>query len=83
MKKLFDETTGYLMLDEVIMDAPSFKMIMADNVITDEEIIKQANTVIELLRSLDEKLNSDEKELAVKAITEIAVLYEINARRGE
>ena len=36
--KLFDAETGYLLLDEVVESKDSFKKIMEDGIITDEEM---------------------------------------------
>ncbi len=82
MKKLFDETTGYLLLDEIVFNRSSFQTIMEDNTITDDEVIKQANAVVTLLKKLDAKLDGEEKKLVIDAISEIAVLYQINALKG-
>ena len=82
MKKLFDETTGYLLLDEIVLNRRSFQIIMEDNTITDDEVIKQANAVVSLLKKLDSKLDVEERELAIDVISEIAVLYQINALKG-
>lgn len=41
--KLFDAETGYLLLDEVVESKDSFKKIMEDGIITDEEMEDQVN----------------------------------------
>lgn len=82
MLELFDKTTGFLRLDEVVVEAQNFKRIIADNVVTDEEVAEQANVVVDLFRQIEAKLSEKDKELVVNAISELAVLYEINARRG-
>ncbi len=82
MKKLFDKDTGYLLLDEIVFERNSYQAILEDNVITDDEVVKQTNRVVELFKKLDEKLDQKEKELAVDAIAELAVLYQINALKG-
>lgn len=82
MNKLFDEETGLLLLDELVFHSDSFQAIIADNAITDDEIIRQANLVVELFRKLDQQLNDEDKKIVMEAIAECAVLYQINAIKG-
>lgn len=77
--KLFDEN-GFLRLDEIVAQRPSFLKCMADHYITDDELKEQADTVRAMLQELDEKLSDEEEELVVNAICELAVLYEMNAQ---
>lgn len=79
--KLFDAETGYLSLDEVVESKDSFKKIMEDGIITDEEMEDQVNRVIDRLKTMEEILSDNEKTLVLDAISELAVLYEMNARR--
>lgn len=79
--KLFDAETGYLLLDEVVESKDSFKKIMEDGIITDEEMEDQVNRVIDRLKTMEEILSDKEKTLVLDAISELAVLYEMNARR--
>ena len=79
--KLLDAETGYLLLDEVVESKDSFKKIMEDGIITDEEMEDQVNRVIDRLKTMEEILSDYEKTLVLDAISELAVLYEMNARR--
>ena len=79
--KLFDAETGYLLLDEVVESKDSFKKIMEDGIITDGEMEDQVNRVIDRLKTMEEILSDYEKTLVLDAISELAVLYEMNARR--
>ena len=79
--KLVDAETGYLLLDEVVESKDSFKKIMEDGIITDEEMEDQVNRVIDRLKTMEEILSDNEKTLVLDAISELAVLYEMNARR--
>lgn len=81
MKKLFDESTGLLLLDEMVYSMPSFQKIMEDNMITDEEIMNQSEVVVDLLKKIDTELNEEERELVIKTICEMAVLYQLHAIR--
>ena len=82
MRRLFDEENGLLLLDEIVFDSPSYQALMDGHVVIDDEVITQAERVITLLKEIDEKLSIEDKELVVKVISELAVLYEINALKG-
>ena len=81
MIRLFDKETGFLRLDEIVVESESYQKIMADNIVTDDEVAEQAELVIGLFKEIDAKLKEDDKSLVVKAVSELAVLYEINAKR--
>lgn len=78
MKKLFDEETGYLIIDELAMKRDSYQKVLEDNVVTEDELKEQADLVIDYLKKLDQKLDDEEKELVTDLICEMAVLYEIS-----
>jgi hypothetical protein len=80
MRKIIDEN-GYLALDEFVADMPSFKRILADNRITDEEFIEQAQHVLTLIRKVDDALDEPERELVWNMLGELAVLFELQAIR--
>ena len=42
MKRLFDEETGYLIIDELAMKRDSYAKVLADNVVTEKEIKEQS-----------------------------------------
>ncbi|MGI6012527.1 MAG: hypothetical protein ACOX8H_13730 [Ruminococcus sp.] len=82
MKRLFDEETGYLMIDELAMKRESYRKVLEDNVITEDELKEQAELVIDYLKKLDQKLDGTEKELVADMLCEMAVLYEISRLAG-
>ena len=59
--KLFDAETGYLLLDEVVESKDSFKKIMEDGIITDEEMEDQVNRVIDRLKTMEDILSAMRK----------------------
>lgn len=74
MQTLFDEN-GLLNIAGVIANQPSFKAIMEDGIVTDQELKDQANTTIAALRKV-QKLCTDEQQAAVlNAISEMGVLF--------
>ncbi|HJB89546.1 MAG TPA: hypothetical protein IAA14_09125 [Candidatus Blautia excrementigallinarum] len=78
MKRLFDEETGYLTIDELAMKRDSYAKVLADNVVTEKEIKEQSDLVLDYLKKMDQKLNEEEQEMVIDLICEMAVLYEIS-----
>jgi len=79
MAQLFDEKSGFLKLDEAVQNSPEFQKIMADGKVTDEEIKGQVKLVVDLFKEIDSKLSEKDKELVVRTIAALAVLYEVTA----
>ena len=73
----FDKETGLLKLDEYVVQHSSFKKVMADGIVTDEELQECAETAATKLRELDVKLPEDLKPLATDALCELSVLYAV------
>ena len=44
----FNAETGTLLLDEYVVQRPSFRKVMEDSVVTDEEVTEQAHRVLSL-----------------------------------
>ena len=63
---IFNEQ-GFLDIDEMIAEEPSFKNIMADGIVTDEELHKQTDTVIDLMREAEQRF-SEEDQLFIKRL---------------
>lgn len=81
--KLFDEKTGYLKLDELVEERASFRKVMEDGRVTDEEMQEQAKLVIAHMKKIEAQLGEEEKELLSDVLCELAVLYVMNAFREE
>jgi hypothetical protein len=71
----FDPETGTLLLDEYVSRRPSFRKVMEDNLVTDEEVAEQTRRVIALLRDLEGRLAPEVRAVATDALCELAVLY--------
>lgn len=63
---IFNEQ-GFLDIDEMIAEEPSFKNIMADGIVTEEELHKQTDTVIDLMREAEQRF-SEEDQLFIKRL---------------
>lgn len=74
MQILFDEN-GLLNIADIITNRPSFKAIMEDGIVTDQELKEQANTTIAALRKVQELCNDEQQATVLNAISEMGVLF--------
>src|ERR1043166_7916261 len=79
----FDDQSGVVLFDEYVGQMDSFRKIMEDNRITEEEVSGQAQRVIELLKKLDQTLDADAKSLVTDVFCEIAVLHALHMKQRE
>lgn len=75
----FDENTNVLLFDEYVSEAASFRKIMADGIVTEQELHDQAHMVVSLLKELEVKLSPEIKPLVTSMLTELAVLHTMQA----
>ena len=80
-KPWFDQETGTLMLDEYVVEMDSYRRIVEDETITDEELVEQTQRVASLLRQLEEALSPEAKAIATEALGELAVLNALQVKR--
>lgn len=73
---LFNEQ-GILDIDEMIAQEPSFHNIMADGVVTDEELRQQSERVIALLHETEQRFNDDDLQFIKTLFAETNVLSAI------
>ena len=71
---LFDKE-GILNIDELVAQRPTFRKIMEDQIVTDDELTNQANLVVNLLKKLEQTLISPRGD---QMNTEMSVLYAIH-----
>ena len=76
MNTFFDES-GTLNIDDLILQQPSFKKIMEDGVVTDEELAEQKERVIALLKKLEQKLTPEQIDQVRELLAEISVLVAV------
>jgi hypothetical protein len=77
----FDQETGTLMLDEYVVQMDSYRRIVEDETITDDELVEQTQRVASLLRQLEETLSPEAKAIATEALGELAVLNALQVKR--
>lgn len=74
---MFFNQEGILNIDEMVVNNASFKKIMEDGVITEEEIKNQSDKVITMLHEIEEKYGEEQLEEIKNLIVESSVLYAV------
>ena len=77
----FDPQTGELLLDDHVAQMDSYRRILEDRVVSDEEITQQTIEVVSLLKELESILAPDQKELVTSVLCELAVLDALHLKR--
>lgn len=73
---IFNEQ-GFLDIDEMIANEHSFKKIMEDGAVTDDELHQQSELVIELLHEVEQRFNEEDQNFIKKLFAETNVLATI------
>lgn len=74
MNSFFD-VNGLLNLDDTVLEMPSFKKIISDGVVSDEEIMEQSAKVVQLLHKAEQGLSDSQVALVKETLAEMSVLY--------
>lgn len=74
MHTLFDKN-GYLNIGDIVANHHSYKAIMEDGVVTEEELKAQADRTIAALRHLQKICNEQQQSAIIDAISEMSVLF--------
>ena len=74
---MFFNEEGILNIDEMVVNNASFKKIMEDGVITEEEIKTQSDKVIAMFRDIGVKYSKEQLEEIKNLIVESSVLYAV------
>ena len=70
---IFNEQ-GFIDIDEMIAQEPSFQKIMADGIVTSDELREQTDRVINLLHDVETRLNEEDQLLIKRLFAETNVL---------
>lgn len=70
---IFNEQ-GFIDIDEMIAQDPSFQKFMADGVVTSDELREQTNRVINLLYEVENHFSEDDQLLVKRLFAETNVL---------
>lgn len=76
MNTFFDQN-GLLNIDEAVMERPSFRKIMDDGIVTDEELMAQSAVVTDLLHKAEKSFNEEQIALTKDLLAEMSVLYAV------
>ena len=74
---MFFDKEGILDIDEMIVDNASFKTIMEDGVISEEEIKAQSDKVVAILQNMETKYSEEQLAEIKNLLAESSVLYAI------
>ena len=74
---MFFDENGVLNVDDMIANNASFKTIMEDGVVTEEEIKIQSDKVVALLRTIEAKYDTTQLAEIKDLLVEMGVLYAV------
>lgn len=74
---MFFNEDGILNIDEMVVNNASFKAIMEDGVITEEEVKAQSDNVVSLLHAMEAKYNEEQLAEIKNLLVESSVLYAV------
>ena len=74
---MFFNKEGILDIDEMVMENASFKNMMEDGVITEDEIKAQSEKVVSLLHDMEAKYSEEQLAEIKNLLVESSVLYAV------
>lgn len=74
---MFFDEKGILNIDELVASNNSYKKIMEDGIVTDEELKEQSDKVLAILHDIEQKHTEEELKEIKELLTESGVLYAI------
>ena len=74
---MFFNEHGILDLDEMLLNNESFKSIMADGEVTDEEIKAQSERIVAILHDMETKYTEEQLAEIKTLLVETSVLYAV------
>ena len=74
---MFFNEEGILNIDEMVVNNASFKAIMEDGIITEEEIKAQSEKVVAMLPDMEAKYNEEQLAEIKSLLAESSVLYAV------
>lgn len=74
---MFFNQNGILNIDEAIMNKESFKKIMADGIVTEDEIKEQSDKVVGLFQEIEKKYSEEQLREIKDLLAEASVLYAV------
>jgi hypothetical protein len=74
---MFFNEEGILNIDEMVVNNASFKNIMEDGIVTEEEIRNQSDKVVAMLRDMETKYSEEQLSEIKNLLVESSVLYAV------
>ena len=74
---MFFDEKGILNIDEMVVNNASFKNILEDGIVTEEEIKNQSDKVLSILHDMEAKYSNEQLEEIKSLLVESSVLYAI------
>ena len=74
---MFFNEEGILNIDEMVVNNASFKNIMEDGIVTEEEIKVQAEKLVALLHDMEAKYSEEQLAEIKSLLVESSVLYAV------
>jgi hypothetical protein len=74
---MFFNEEGILNIDEMVVNNASFKTIMEDGVINEDEIKAQSDKVVAMLRNMETKYSEEQLADIKSLLVESSVLYAV------
>ena len=74
---MFFNEKGILNIDEIVANNASFKNIMEDGIVTEEEVKAQSDKVIAMLHDMEAKYSQDQLAEIKSLLAETSVLYSV------
>ena len=74
---MFFNQNGILNIDEAILNKESFKKIMEDGIVSEEEIKEQSEKVIGLFKDIENKFSEEQLRDIKDLLAETSVLYAV------
>lgn len=74
---MFFNEKGILNIDEMVSDNASFRNIMEDGVVTEDEIKTQSDKVVAMLRDMEAKYSEEQLADIRSLLVESSVLYAV------
>ncbi len=76
MQTIFDDN-GLLNISDIVNNHPSYKAIMEDGIVTDQELREQADATVAALRKVQSLCNEEQQSLILDANSEMGVLFPV------
>ena len=72
---MFFNEQGMLNLDEAVMNQPTFKKIMEDGIVTEQEVKEQSERIISILKSMEKNYTEEQQREIKELLVETGVLF--------